>query len=83
MAYGFSSVNKNLNNGIISNGNVPNNNLFTAVRVKNIILNRTSLNFKELGEWDALGTIEFEDVINPNVKGNAKPLFGNIKIFHY
>ena len=55
MAYGFSSVNKNLNNGIISNGNVPNNNLFTAVRVKNIILNRTSLNFKELGEWDALG----------------------------
>jgi hypothetical protein len=81
MAYGFSSVNKNLNNGIIPNGNVPNNNLFTAVRVKNIILNRTSLNFKELGEWDALGTVEFEDVINPNVKGNAKPLFGNIKNF--
>jgi hypothetical protein len=81
MAYGFSAVNKNLNNGIIPNGNVPNNNLFTAVRVKNIILNRTSLNFKELGEWDALGTVEFEDVINPNVKGNAKPLFGNIKNF--
>jgi hypothetical protein len=81
MAYGFSAVNKNLNNGIIPNGNVPNNNLFTAVRVKNIILNRTSLNFKELGEWDALGAIEFEDVLNPSVKGNAKPLFGNIKNF--
>ena len=81
MAYGFSAVNKNLNNGIIPNGNLPNNNLLTAVRVKNIILNETSTNFKELGEWDALGTVEFEDVINPNVKGNAKPLFGNIKNF--
>jgi hypothetical protein len=39
MAYGFSSVNKNLNNGIIPNGNLLNNNLLTAVRVKNIILN--------------------------------------------
>ena len=79
--YGFSAVNKNLNNGIIPNGNLSNNNLLTAVRVKNIILNETSTNFKRLGEWDALGTIEFEDVINPNVKGNAKPLFGNIKNF--
>jgi hypothetical protein len=81
MAYGFSAVNKNLNNGIIPNGNLSNNNLLTAVRVKNIILNETSTNFKELGEWDALGTIEFEDVLNPSIKGNAKPLFGNIKNF--
>lgn len=79
MAYGFSAVNKNLNNGIIPNGNLPNNNILIAVRVKNIILNETSTNFKKLGEWDALGTIEFEDVFNPNIKGNAKPLFGNIK----
>ena len=81
MAYGFSAVNKNLNNGIIPNGNLPNNNTLIAVRVKNIILNETSTNFKELGEWDALGTIEFEDVLNPSIKGNAKPLFGNIKNF--
>jgi len=81
MAYGFSAVNKNLNNGIIPNGNLSNNNILTAVRVKNIILNETSTNFKELGEWDALGAIEFEDVFNPSVKGNAKPLFGNIKNF--
>ena len=81
MAYGFSAVNKNLNNGIIPNGNLSNNNILIAVRVKNIILNETSTNFKKLGEWDALGTIEFEDVFNPNIKGNAKPLFGNIKNF--
>jgi hypothetical protein len=81
MAYGFSAVNNNINNGTIPNGNLPNTDILTAVRVKNIILNSTSLNFKELGEWDALGTVEFEDVINPNVKGNAKPLFGNVKNF--
>jgi len=79
--YGFSAVSKNINNGTIPNGNLPNNNLFTAVRVKNIILNSSSTNFKELGEWDALGAIEFEDVYDPSIKGNAKPLFGNVKNF--
>jgi hypothetical protein len=81
MAYGFSSVNKNLNNGKIPNTNLVNNDLLTIVRVKNIILNETSTNFKVLGEWDALGTIEYEVVSNPNVTGTAKPLFGNIKNF--
>jgi hypothetical protein len=79
--YGFKKV-----NNIITNNQIPNlginNELLTVVRVKSIILDETHPRFKELGEWDALGTIEYENVIKPNLINplpTAKPLYGNIK----
>lgn len=79
--YGFKKV-----NNIITNNQIPNlginNELLTVVRVKSIVLDETHPRFKELGEWDALGTIEYENVIKPNVINplpTAKPLYGNIK----
>jgi hypothetical protein len=79
--YGFKKV-----NNIITNNQIPNlginNELLTVVRVKSIVLDETHPRFKELGEWDALGTIEYENVIKPNIINplpTAKPLYGNIK----
>ena len=40
--------------------------------------------FKELGEWNALGIVEYEDVTNPLVSSllpTARPLSGNSKNF--
>lgn len=52
-------------------------------RVKSIILNENHPRFKELGEWNGLGTIEFDSVNNPstieNIYPTAKPLSANIK----
>ena len=84
MAYGFSAVNNNINNGKSLGKNLNKNNLLTVVRVKSIVLDENHPRFKDLGEWDALGTIEYESVINPNASSplpTAKPLFGNIKNF--
>jgi hypothetical protein len=81
MAYGFQAVNQLFNNPSFNNGS--NSNIF-AVRVKSIILDETHPRFKELGEWNALGIIEYESIINPepNTKpGTAYPLLGNIKNF--
>jgi hypothetical protein len=56
---------------------------FVPVRVKSIILNEDHPKFKELGEWNSLGAIEFEDVSNPSNVSNtlsvAYPLHSNIK----
>ena len=53
------------------------------VRVKSIILNEYHPRFKDLGEWNSLGAIEFEYVSNPSGKSNilsiAYPLQPNIK----
>ena len=53
------------------------------VRVKSIILNENHPKFKELGEWNSLGAIEFEDVSNPSGPSNklsvAYPLYPNTK----
>lgn len=79
--YGFKRVNNILNNNQIPNLGI-NNELLTVVRVKSIVLDENHPRFKELGEWDALGTIEFENVIKPNViypLPTAKPLYGNVK----
>jgi hypothetical protein len=66
--YGFSSFNNSLNN--LDQGNTSQaianiQQLITAVRVKGIVLNDKHPRFKELGEWNGLGTIEFQDVNNP------------------
>jgi hypothetical protein len=53
-----------------------------AVRVLSIVLDETHPRFKELGEWNGLGIIEYEDVVNPLPSPSlptARPLVGNFK----
>jgi hypothetical protein len=56
---------------------------FVPVRVKSIILNEIHPKFKDLGEWNSLGAIEFEYVSNPSGQSNtlsvAYPLYPNTK----
>jgi hypothetical protein len=84
--YGFSALNQNLNSNLNNGFNVKNailqNNIINAVRVLSVVLDESHPRFKELGEWNALGTIEYEDVINPLPSPSlptAKPLLGNTK----
>ena len=86
--YGFAALNQQLNANANNGFNVANAisqaNLIRAVRVLSIVLDETHPRFKELGEWNGLGTIEFEDVINPLPSPSlliAKPLQGNSKNF--
>ncbi len=41
------------------------NSLIVTGRVVSIVLDETHPRFKELGEWNGLGIIEYEDVVNP------------------
>ena len=85
--FGFESFNKQLNT--TSQNNVFNilatlSQTITAVRVKSIVLNETHPRFKELGEWNGLGTIEFQAVDNPQESvsySTAVPLFPNAKTY--
>ena len=69
MAYGFSGLNKSLNTKSSGNSQALDaagfKNLITAVRVKSIILDDTHPRFKELGEWNSIGIIEYEVVNSP------------------
>jgi hypothetical protein len=87
VSFGFSSLNSGLNTGN-KNYTVDTalalGGLITAVRVKSIILSETHPRFKEVGEWNGLGTIEYDLVNIPNQTPNsifplAKPLSPNIK----
>ena len=87
VSFGFSSLNSNLNTGN-KNYTVDTalalGSLITAVRVKSIVLSETHPRFKEVGEWNGLGTIEYDLVNIPNQTPNsifplAKPLSPNIK----
>lgn len=83
--YGISHTNfsNQVNNSITSqapNGPTQITPSFKAGRVKNIILDENSTNFKEFGEWNALGYIEYQDIVNPSeLYTVAKPYFANIK----
>lgn len=84
--YGFSALNNNLNANSNNGFNVANAisqaNLIRAVRVLSIVLDETHPRFKELGEWNALGIVEYEDVVNPLPSPSlqtARPLTGNFK----
>ena len=86
MDYGFSGLNRNLNsnrnNNFKTDTALNTADLITAVRVLSIILDETHPRFEELGEWNALGTIEYELVTNPNTSPQlpiAFPLNSNIK----
>jgi hypothetical protein len=79
--------------GSLSNSfNPTNNNGFgffnqtklSAVRVVSILLDESHPRFKELGEWNGLGTIEYVDIYNVNsnvIRSIAKPFFPSVK--HY
>jgi hypothetical protein len=86
--YGFAALNQNLNsslnNGFNVNQAINQVNLIKSVRVLSIVLDENHPRFKELGEWNGLGTIEYEDVNNPlpsNLPPTAKPLLSNNKKF--
>jgi len=57
----------------------------TPVRVVDIILNETHPRFKEVGEWNGIGTIFYLNVTDPTTQeisyNLAKPAFSNIKQF--
>ena len=48
--------------------------LITPVRVKSIILNDSHPRFTELGEWNALGIIEYDSVTKPSDGKQASPV---------
>jgi hypothetical protein len=84
--YGFAALNQQLNANANNGFNVANAisqaNLIKAVRVLSIVLDETHPRFKELGEWNGLGIIEYEDVINPlpsPLLPTSRPLTGNFK----
>ena len=84
--YGFSALNyqlnANANNNFVNANAIAQANLIRAVRVLSIVLDETHPRFKELGEWNGLGIIEYEDVINPLPSPSlpiARPLTGNFK----
>lgn len=84
--FGFSALNRSLNANLNNNYNTQNAinqmNLIRAVRVLSIVLDETHPRFKELGEWNALGVVEYEEVNNPLPSQSlptARPLAGNNK----
>ena len=81
--YGISAINQINNsnkNGILGKLLSKQANSLRAVRVTSIVLDELHPRFIELGEWNGLGTIEYEDVLTPKVTTNtAKPLLGNNK----
>ena len=84
--YGFAALNQQLNANANNGFNVANAisqaNLIRAVRVLSIVLDESHPRFKELGEWNGLGIIEYEDVVNPLPSPSlptARPLAGNFK----
>jgi hypothetical protein len=53
---------------------------FKAGRVKNIVLDENHPRFNELGGYNAIGYIEFQDITTASTLSSvAKPYFGNIK----
>ena len=85
MNYGFNGLNKNLNSQLSNNTqllNKPDNNLL-SVRIISIVLDETHPRFKELGEWNALGAIEYDMITSPAPNSNlypvAYPLNPNLK----
>jgi len=59
--------------------------IFQSVRVLSIVMDESHPRFTELGGWNALGVVEYEDISNNNFNnvpnGIAYPFYSNIK--HY
>ena len=84
--FGFSALNnnlnQNLNNGFGTLQAISQAGLIQSVRVLSVVLNENHPRFIELGEWNGLGTIEYESVENPlpsQKPPTAKPLYSNNK----
>jgi len=84
--FGFSALNnnlnQNLNNGFGTLQAISQAGLIQSVRVLSVVLNENHPRFIELGEWNGLGTIEYESVENPlpsQKPSTAKPLYSNNK----
>ena len=83
--YGFAALNKQFENSKTAfaiTSEISKIKLIRAVRVLSIVLDESHPRFKELGEWNGLGTIEYEDITNPQPSPSlpvAKSLAGNFK----
>jgi hypothetical protein len=81
--FGFPSYNNTQNQGSLNQIIPTTGDQLIPVRVKSIILTQDHPKFKELGEWNSLGAIEFEPINNPSGQSNklsvAYPLYPNIK----
>lgn len=83
---GFAALNDNLNQVDISGlavNSIDLNDTFQTGRVLNVILDENSNNFKSYGEWNGIGTIEFELVNHQTTREGGKtiatPLLSNSK----
>ena len=81
-SYGFTSLNKNLNNNLNNGFNVQTalatSGLITTGRVTSIILDDSHPLWEEVGEYNGIGTIEFQSISDPQtVFSLAKPFFTN------
>ena len=69
-SYGFSSLNKSLNNNLDNGSGVlqalSQAGLIRSVRVVGIILDESHPRWKEVGEYNGIGTIEYQNVTEPN-----------------
>jgi len=84
--YGFAALNKTISNGGDNGFNtlqsLAQKNLIKAVRVKSIVLDESHPRFTEVGEWNGLGTIEYQEVVNAQeqkVYPLARPVSPNNK----
>jgi hypothetical protein len=81
-SYGFTSLNKNLNNNLNNGFNVQTalatSGLITTGRVVSIVLDDSHPLWEEVGEYNGIGTIEFQSVTDPQSNFSlAKPFFTN------
>jgi len=82
--FGQAAVNQqNVNNSFTALSSNTQQGQLIPVRVKSIILNKSHPRFKELGGWNALGLIEYDNVINPTLSPTkysvAYPFYPNLK----
>ncbi len=81
--YGFSGFNSEINSDLISRVFDRTNNFtggqITPVRVKSIVLDSSHPLWDEVGQYNGIGTIEYQSIIIPTPSGKslAKPFFTN------
>ena len=85
--FGFSGLNYatqgNKNNSFGVFNKLSQDGLIVPYRVKSIVLTESHPRFKELGEWNGLGVVEIDSIIQPKTKKGplptARPLNPNNK----
>jgi hypothetical protein len=85
MKYGLGGLNSKFNANSNNNFNINTYNnlqqIIIPVRVKNVILDDLNPKFKEYGEWNGIGVIEYSNIDNleSSIDGFAFPIYSNIK----